>query len=231
MPGTQAPASGSGAGSAAAARSEPRPARRSTAPRWNDRRVIVGALLVVCSVAGVVTVVNGAKDTVDLWAYRADLAPGNQVAAGDVTQVAVRVPDPEVYLGSSQSPVGGTTVRSVSAGELVSANSLAADDEASTLRLVTLPVERYHLPVDLQRGERVDVYVVERGASGEPAGSPRLVLPGATVADVDDGDARFGGGSLELGVALSVDVAQVAKVVAAASEGTITLVRVPQDDG
>ena len=49
---------------------------------------------------------------------------------------------------------------------------------------MTLPVLRHQMPADLAVGDRVDVYVVERGASGEPQADPRLVLASAIVADV-----------------------------------------------
>lgn len=200
-----------------------------SAPRWTDRRIIVGAVIVICSVTGVAGVVHNANDTVDLWAFRSDLAAGSRVTAQDVARVAARVPDPATYLAASQSPVGETVARPVAAGELVAGSSLQPPEDAPDVRLVTLPVARTHVPLDLRRGESVDVYVVERGASGEPTRDPRLVLPAATVADVDSGEARFGGSSLELGVALSVDAPDVPKVVAAESRGTITLVRVPGD--
>lgn len=100
------------------------PARRVSAPRWTDRRIIVGAVIVICSVTGVAGVVHNANDTVDLWAFRSDLAAGSRVTAQDVARVAARVPDPATYLAASQSPVGETVARPVAAGELVAGSSL-----------------------------------------------------------------------------------------------------------
>ena len=220
-----APRRGIGASS-----TEAPPARRVSAARWTDRRVLVGAFLVLCSVAGVLAVVSASNHTDRLWVYQSDLAPGSQVTADDVELAAVKVPNPETYLASSRSPVGLVTTGAVQAGELVTVGSVIGEAGAPATRLVTLPVERHHLPLDLVRGEVVDVYEVARGASGEPVGSPRLVLPEVTVADVDDADSRFGGSSLELGVALSVQANDVAKLVAAEADGTITLVRVPSEN-
>jgi hypothetical protein len=92
---------------------------------------------------------------------------------------------------------------------------------------VTVGVERHHLPVDLGRGERVDVYLVEPDVAGTAVGDPSLVLAGVAVDDVDDGGSRFGGSSLETGVVLAVEPADVPSLLAAGSRGSLVLVRVP----
>ena len=79
----------------------------------------------------------------------------------------------------------------------------------------------------LDVGRRVDVYVVERGVSGEPDGPPQLVLRNAIVSSVDGDSGAFGGTSLEVGVALSLPQEQVPKVLDAQASGTLTLVDVP----
>jgi Flp pilus assembly protein CpaB len=83
------------------------------------------------------------------------------------------------------------------------------------------------MPSDLDVGRRVDVYVVERGASGAADGPPQLVLRNAIVSSVDGDSGTFGGTSLEVGVALSLPDEQVAKVLDAQARGSLTLVDVP----
>jgi hypothetical protein len=83
------------------------------------------------------------------------------------------------------------------------------------------------MPADLDVGRRVDVYVVERGVSGEADGPPQLVLRNAIVSSVDNDSGAFGGTSLEVGVALSLPEEQVPKVLDAQARGTLTLVDVP----
>ncbi len=202
-------------------------ARRLAQARWSDPRMLFGVVLVVGSLVGVSWVVAAADNTVEVWAVRTNIAQGTTVTADDVKLVNVRLTSLAPYLRRDESPVGAVVMRGFTSGELVTAAGVARPGDAPEQRLITLPVERHHMPIDLQRGEQVDVYLVERALSGEPEGEPRLVLEAATVADVDDGDARFGGTSLELGIALAVLPADVESLVAAEARGTITLVRVP----
>lgn len=205
------------------------PARRLRRARWNDRRVLVGVALAGVSVFGVAQVVSAADQTSGVWTMTHDLGPGVSITAGDVSVSAVHLDTDAPYFGEASSPVGSVTTRGFAAGELVARAGVAAEGSAAETRFLTLPIERHHLPGDLARGEQVDVYLVERTVSGEPTGQPSLVLAAATVAEVEDGDSRFGGSGLELGVALSVPLADVAELVAAEARGTLTLVRVPLD--
>jgi hypothetical protein len=111
-------------------------------------------------------------------------------------------------------------------GELLTQAGVTTPD-ASSIRIVTLPVLRNQMPSDLDVGRRVDVYVVERGASGAADGPPQLVLRNAIVSSVDGDSGTFGGTSLEVGVALSLPDEQVAKVLDAQARGSLTLVDVP----
>jgi len=192
-----------------------------------DARTIVGLLLVVGSVLGVGWLVAGADDTVGVWAVRGDLAAGSTVGADDVEIARVQLGEADRrYLSDDVDPVGQVMVRDVASGELLPTSALLAAD-AVERRLVTVPVERYHVAADLRRGERVDVYVVERSATGQPVGDPRLVLSSVTVEAVDDGGSRFGGSSLETGIVLAVAPDDVTALVGASASGALTLVRVP----
>jgi len=195
-------------------------------PRWSDPRLLIGVVLAAVGAIGVTQVVAASDDTTALWMVSGDLARGTTITTADVVAAPVKLDDYRPYLGADEAIVGAITTRSFAAGELLTSAGTATADDAPTLRWVTLPVAVHRLPADLARGEQVDVYLVERTASGEPASAPTLVLEQATVADVDTGDSRFGGGSLELGVALAVEPEQVADLVDAEARGTVALVRV-----
>lgn len=205
------------------------PGRRLSRSRWSDRRILVGAALAALSVFGVAQVVGAADQTTSVWTVTRDLGDGVTVTTDDVAMAAVRLDQLGPYFVGSSSPVGTVTTRSFASGELVTRSGVVSGADTPDLRWLTLPIERNHLPGDLQRGEQVDVYLVERTPSGEPTGEPVLVLAEATVAEVADSDSRFGGGGLELGISLSVPVEDVAPLVAAEARGMLTLVRVPAD--
>jgi len=207
----------------------PTPAARRLRPaRWTEPRLLVGLALVVCSVVGVAALVAAVDHTVPVWVARSPLGPGMSVAASDVELQSVALPSSDRYLTAAASPVGSVVLRPVGAGELLPAASVAGSSEAPARRLVTVPVERHHQPSDLGRGERVDVYLVERDATGTAVGQPSLVLADVTVDGVDDGSSRFAGSSLETGVVLCVEPGDVASLLGAGSRGTLVLVRVPR---
>jgi len=218
-----------GAGSAAASvASLASPAgARLERRRWRDPRLLAGVALVIASAVGTAWAVSAADDRVSVWAVDRDVAAGSPITVDDLEAVNVQVPDLAPYWSASDA-VGAdlTATRDFAAGELLTHDGAAAG-QADNVRIVTLPVLRNQMPADLDVGRRVDVYVVERGVSGEPDGAPELVLRNAIVAGVDDDSGTFGGTSLEIGVALSLPDEQVAKVLDAQARGTLTLVDVP----
>ena len=204
------------------------PGVRAATRRWRDPRLVIGMVLIAASMLGMTWVMTASDDTVEVWAVTDDVLAGSPVDPSSLTRVRVAVPDPALY-ASTDSPIppGAVAARDFGAGELLTVLGMKTPGSTEALRVVTLPVLRHQMPADLSVGDRVDVYLVERAASGEPQARPRLVLPRATVADVGDDGGAFGGTSLETGVALSVPESEVATVVDAQARGTVTLVDVP----
>ena len=203
------------------------PGVRLEGRRWRDPRLIAGIILVLASAVGITWAVNAADDRVAVWAVDTDIPAGAPVRSDDVRVVEVQVPDVGAYWAASK-PLEGELIadRDLAADELLTRSGVTTTAQQN-LRNVTLPVLRHQMPADLDVGRRVDVYVVERGVSGEPDGAPRLVLRNAIVAAVDGGSGAFGGTSLEIGVALSVPSEDVADLLDAQARGTLTLVDVP----
>jgi hypothetical protein len=196
--------------------------------QWRDPRLIVGVLLVVGSVLGVVWVVSASDDTSAVWVLTDDVSAGNPITVDDVEVGRAQLPDVTAYYSADDPlPTPLTATRDFAAGELLTYAGAVGEDEPRDIRLVTLPVLKNQMPSNLDVGSRVDVYVVERGASGEPDAEPRLVIGDVLVSAVADESGAFGGSSLEIAVALSVPNERVADVVDAQARGTVTLVDVP----
>jgi hypothetical protein len=196
--------------------------------QWRDPRLVVGVVLVVASVLGVAWVVSASDDSVGVWVVTDDISSGNPITVDDVEAGRAQVPDSAVYLSADDPlPASLTASRDFASGELLTQVGTVVDGERSDIRLVTLPVLKNQMPSTLDVGSRVDVYVVERGATGEPDAAPRLVIGDVLVAAVDDESGAFGGSSLEIAVALSVPDERVSDVVDAQARGTVTLVDVP----
>lgn len=205
---------------------------RASRRSWRDPRLVLGLALILVSVVAVMVTVRLSDDSVAVWAVRDDVVAGTVITPEHLVAVPVRVPDLTPYvLASSPLPMGVEAGRDFAAGELLTEVALRSPDDPQDVRVVTLPVLRNQMPAELGAGDRVDVYVVERDTGGEPAGPPRLVLPGVAVASVDAEGGAFGGTSLEVGVALSVPDDDVAALVAAQARGTLTLVDVPVGSG
>jgi hypothetical protein len=206
----------------------PAPAARRPGPaRWWDGRLIIGVLLVLVSMVAGARVVASADDRTTVWSVSHDLPAGTALKAADLEQVKVHLGGTvSRYVGTiGESPVGRVLVRPLGQGELVPAAAVMAAESAPPSRLVTVPVEAFHHPTGLARGERVDVFVTPDAAPGSVA-QPELVLRAVTVDSVVEDSGRFGstGGR---GVVLAVSPDDSPAVVGAVQRGAIDLVRIP----
>jgi len=202
--------------------------RRVQRPGWLDVRVVTGTLLVLLSVVVGARVVAAADDSEPVWVASHDLAAGTRLAASDLHRGRVHLyGDTGRYLGGSGAPpVGYVLARPVGAGEFIPAAAVVDPAKARPTRLVTVPVEPFHLPPHLAAGERVDVYVTPRTPSGVLSRA-RIVYAGAVVAAVDSGAHGLGATSTGEGVVLSVPPAAAPGLVTAIHAGDVDLVRVP----
>lgn len=211
------------------------PASRLRQPRWLDARLLVGVGLVLLSVLLGTWVVAGATQGHQVWQVGTDLAAGTRLTEDDLSAVDVRLPGSAAkYVDATGAkPVGWVLSRDVGAGELLPRSALVAPDAAAERwRVVTVPVQRFHYPGDLAKGERVDVYVTVEPAPGAPKAAPELVLRAVTVARVDSPGSGLGAAGLaQVGVELAVPVQDAAELVRAAQVGALDLVRVPSTVG
>jgi hypothetical protein len=156
-------------------------------PRWLDLRLVLGVLLVLCSVLLGARVVSAADATVPVWAVTGDLAAGTRLDASDLRAVDVRLGDAaRAYLSTSTRPEGRTLARAVRSGELLPRRAL---DAAGELVQLALPVQSGYVPPGLERGQVVDVYAVAdptAGAAGVADGSVTPVVRMAPVAAISD---------------------------------------------
>lgn len=202
-------------------------AQRLQQPSWRDGRLVVGILLVAAATVAGTLVFDRLDDSVQVYRARAALVPGQQVSAGDLEPVKVRLNGDEGrYLRSGRPPTG-RVLRQVGAGELVPVAAVGAPGSVG-VKAVAVSVDPT-LAATLTRGSTVDVWVSSR--RGQAAGSgydrPQRLVERAAVARVPRTDS--GGFSVGTGQTSSVHVlvpdAQVGDVIDAVnSEGKVTLV-------
>jgi hypothetical protein len=203
------------------------PAPRLRAPSWRDRRLVVGVLLVLASVLLGSWVVGTADRTRPVWAAASTLAPGDPVREGSLRVVRVHLDgDAAAYLPADRAlPEHLVALRTVGAGELLPGTAVG-DAARLDRRAVGLPVAS-PLPRGLVKGAQVDVWVSgPSGPTGEERATPRLLAPGAEVAEVASDDGAFGSGSATVQVLLGQEELPDA-LAALADDARVALVVVP----
>lgn len=178
--------------------------------RFRDPRLAGGAVLAVLAVISTWLVVSGADATVPVSVAMVDLQPGMVIRDSDVRIEMARLDAGHPYL--STPAVGATVIRPVMAGEFVPAAALG--DAPLGVRAVSVPIDLGHMPADVARGSRVDVWL-----TGEGSGSARLLMEGATVYDVFGSLQEDGSAS----VVLSVPAAEVPRLVSGIRSGRVDL--------
>ena len=145
-------------------------ASRTGAPGWRDPRLWIGIALVTGSVVAGARVLSGADDMTAVWSASSDLVPGQTLTADDLTATRVRFAegvDQQRYLPVDDDlPEALTLTRPLAAGELVPAGALGEGADDDTVA-VSIAVATEHVPTDLVRGSRVDVWVID-GQGAEP---------------------------------------------------------------
>ena len=168
---------------------------------WMDPRLAIGVVLVLASLAGVWLVVQQSSRTEAAWSATRTLLPGETIAAGDVQQVAVRMPQSEArYLDGSVDPVGLVVAASVGEGEVLPLR--AVGQAASADRAAVVIDVDGALPRAIRAGALVDVWTAPPTDEGFAA--PSVLVDDAIVVGVleDEGLLASAGRQLELLVPL-----------------------------
>lgn len=167
-------------------------ARRKTF--WFDPRFTIGLVLVAASVGGVLWVVSAADTSVQVFAARSALSPGDRIEATDLVSQSVRLgPSSGKYLHGRDVPsVGLVVTRAVSAGELVPASAVG---NAAGLRVASVVVTVHgELPKSIGAGAVVDLWSAVEGENGE-FGAPSVLVSSATVVRLIEADGIIADGS------------------------------------
>lgn len=167
--------------------------RRLRAPRWFDLRVLLGVMLVLCSVLLGAVLLTRASAAQPYLAATHDLAAGTTISDSDVRVTRIRLPHAaERYFAAGQLPNGQALAAPIRAGELVPRSAVQTASAGTT---VTIPVRPENAP-DLQRGQRITVWV-----------STRFCQAAVVIADVPVQQVRDGSkGALTADAAVSVVV-------------------------
>ncbi len=190
---------------------------------WFDPRFGIGLALVVASVAGVVGLVSTADRTVDVWAARSPLSPGDTVHSDDLVLRSVRLGETgSLYLASERLTSDGLVItRAVAAGELLPESAVGASDGIHTASVVV--TVQGQLPQSVAAGSVVDLWSARETENGV-FGPPAVLVGSATVVRVLESDGFIVDGGA-IGVEVLVPRSKIALVLEAiANSDALSLV-------
>ena len=196
------------------------PAKRLRVVRWRDLRLWVGLAIMVLAMFAGAFILSRGEQTTTVWRASTDLSIGSVPVATPVTVALGEAQDQ--YLPANE-PLTGRLRWPVAAGDLIPRGALGYAPLLDA-RLVTLPVDPLHAPVNLATGDIVDIWSTPAEVAGGITAKPVLVFSRVTVAEAAVDTVGIGG---EIAVVVEVPADGAAQLVAAARSGFIDLVSVP----
>lgn len=192
-------------------------------PSWKDPRLLVGVLLVLASVVGVISLVGSADQTTEIYAARDSIAVGEKLTPDNVVRAKVRLGETEQHYVTVEAglPDGLVAVQRIGKNQLVPRESLATVD-ALDRKPVAVTIDEA-LPPQAVAGTRVDVWVALPDARNGFS-EPKLLLPGAEIAQVTVGSTALGSSRNTVLMVLVADNQMPAILGAQANRAKISVV-------
>jgi hypothetical protein len=196
---------------------------------WRDPRLILGVLLVLVSTVLGATALAAAGSSTGYWAVRSEVRAGDPVKRSDLVRAEAHLPDDAArHLMAADETFPGRLddlvwARDVGDGALVSRAALA-DRRSGGVTELPLTVTSGAAPNDLQRGDRVDVWVGPGPGDDASQKSVRVLRDVRVVSTGGSASVRGGPSRTVL-----VDVSEgelSGSVVSTVAAGHVTMVRV-----
>lgn len=185
-----------------------------------NSRLAMGLSLFIIAILAGGLIAKEANRTVMVWATQSDLAPGDLIKPTDLKSVSVLLPESaKNYLSINAQIVGGLILKGISSGDLIPAAAIATAGDALEQRFVPLTLEPTDLPMDLQRGEVVDIYAIPNRDS-KVISQPQLVAADISISQVTE---RSNAGKVSVLVILNND--QVLPTLQMLSDSRLIIVR------
>jgi hypothetical protein len=199
-------------------------------PSWKDPRLLVGILLVLASVAGVVSLVGAADQTAEAYTARETIAVGEKLSVDKLNRVKVRLGDVEQHYLTPAAGVadGLVAVQRIGKDQLVPRASLGQLDGLDR-KPVGVTIDEA-LPAQAVAGSRVDVWVAlpdDRNGFSQPT----LLLPGAEIAQITQGSTSLGSARSTVVMVLVTDQQMPNLLGAQANKAKISVVWNPGGAG
>jgi hypothetical protein len=195
-------------------------ARRFEPPRWRDKRLVLGVVLVLLSVLLGARLFAISRSSTPILVAARPLVAGHAITSGDleVDRVSLGSVAAAYWPAADLAGLSGHPLTSaVARGDLLPRSAVGATANPQPTRVVSLPVEPGRLP-PLSVGDLVDVFATTTATSAAD-GQTVAVLRGVPYLGEDD----TGSGST-VSVRLEVPVSQTAAVIRASEVDTLDVV-------
>ena len=196
---------------------------------WRDPRLILGVLLVLVSTVLGAAAIAAAGSSTGYWAVRSEVRAGDPVKRADLVRAEAHLPDDAArHLMATDEALPARLddliwARDVGDGALVTRAALA-DRRSENVTELPLTVVSGAAPADLQRGDRVDVWV---GPGPGDDASQKSVRVLQDVRVVSSGGSVSGQDGLSRTVLVEVSEAELSgSVVSTVAAGHVTMVRI-----
>jgi hypothetical protein len=191
---------------------EPQMVQARTRRRAVDARFVIGAVLVVASIAGVAATVGALDSSVLVYSAARPLSVGDRLDTADlaVSEVQLGASEREYLRAESLPETGSVVLKAIEPGELIPLSSLGSVDGVDSASVVVQTGAA--LPRDVRTGASVDVWsapLEELGAYGPP----RVLVTDATVVRTIESANSTSEATVELLVPRD-DIAEVLSAVA-----------------
>jgi len=196
-------------------------------PRALNLRLIAGTILIAASFFSAYLISQSNNRMITVWSASNDLAPGRIIEDADVAPVQVSMPKgASLYLDANYSIVGSQVLRTVGSSELIPTYSLSKESQLN-YKKVPISLSRFRLPIGVESGSIVDIYIIpreqlNRNLEGPKLKRSQLLLPTISVDAIDMEASKLGG---EIGMTILVPASQVSEIVSAMSDSEFIVVR------
>jgi hypothetical protein len=156
------------------------------------------------------------------WIAKHVLLPGALISSQDVTTTKFALGESaSIYLGKNENPVGTLVLTRISAQSLIAKDYISSDGSYGTRQLVPLRITSSDLPAGIMSGETIDLYWVDSRENNLTSSPPALIVSGIYLLDIDRSGKNFGS---DIGLRLSVESADVLKLLSATTFGRLVVV-------
>jgi hypothetical protein len=161
---------------------------------------------------------------VSVWTASKDLAAGDAIKDGSVTEVKVFLPtNSDKYLSADSKIINLAANRRILKGELLPASAISRIFEGESSRSVPLKIARSDLPNDLSSGQSVDIYSLPQDdLNSIKSRKTELISIGVAVESIDLKSREMGG---DIGIVLKIPERDVIYLLSALNQSRIVVVR------